>query len=124
MELPTGRVTVSCNEVELGVTVDTNNGTDETMLSITSSVLESDQCLGPDGQVPTRFHTLPPWLGVGAVGTGLKVAKLTVAGDRSPFAATLHYMPLEQDFGAKHCVWNFDLAAGQIENAAEGLVDE
>src|SRR5436190_10237455 len=124
MELPTGRVTVSCNEVELGVTVDTNNGTDETMLSITSSVLESDECLGPDGRVPTRFHTLPPWLGVGAVGTGIKVTKLTVAGDSSPFAAAIHYMTMAQDWGTKTCMWNFEMADGQLENATEGFVEE
>jgi phospholipase C len=125
MDLPAGQVTVSCNEVELGAAMDTNNGAEETMLSITSGVFENDECVGSDGRrVPSRFHTVPPWLGVGAVGTTFKVTKLTVAGDSAPFPATIHYMTMEQDFGDKHCIWNFELTGGQIENATEGFVDE
>src|SRR5438067_1502496 len=45
-ELPTGEVTVACNEVELGTTVVINNGTEETMLSVPSGVFENDHCVG------------------------------------------------------------------------------
>jgi hypothetical protein len=124
-ESSTGKMTVACNQVELGAAVVVNNDVEETMLSIPFGVFEGDQCVGSTRPlVPTHFHTLPPWLGVGAVGTVFRVTKITVTGNSAPFTATIHYMTISQDLGDKFCVWNFDLIRGVIANATEGFVEE
>jgi hypothetical protein len=125
MQLSTGADTVACDEVDLGAAVVVNDGVEETMLSVPFGVFEGDRCIGSGGAVvPARFHTLPPWLGVGAVGTGLKVTKITVTGSAAPFAATIHYLPISLDLGDKLCRWALEQTSGQIENATEGFVEE
>jgi hypothetical protein len=119
-----GSTTVRCSDVELGASVVTNNGVEETALTVPFAVFENDRCTATNGSLaPTYFHTLPPWLAVGAAGTVAFVTKITVTGSKPPFAVNLRYTRILQEAAGEACVWTLENVPGVIENVTEGFVE-